>query len=66
MPAAKGDTEMNLPVRAVVGFSAALGTMAFVLTAALITPQAAPTAHASAECPNALKAKASTSVEAGA
>lgn len=57
---------MSVAIRTVTGLSAALGTMAFVLTVAVTTPQPRPTAQASASCPMELKAKEAARVRLGA
>ncbi len=52
---------MHLPVRPILGFGAALGAMAFVLAALVLTPPPAePAMHASKaseDCPETLKAQ---------
>lgn len=61
---------MRLPVRPLIGLGAAIGTMAFVLAAVVMTPQPAePAMHAakaSAECPETLKAQKTARTLAGA
>jgi hypothetical protein len=56
---------MQLFVRPILGLTAALGTMGFVMTAALTAPQPRDMQSAKATCPNAIKAPAANVVEGG-
>jgi hypothetical protein len=70
MLGASRSAAMHLPVRPLIGFGAAFGAMAFVLTAVIMTPQPAePAMHAdkaSTDCPDALKAQKKARTIAGA
>jgi hypothetical protein len=47
---------MSFPLRALVGFGAAFAAVAFVTIAGLTAPRAETILHASAGCPDAVKA----------
>jgi hypothetical protein len=46
---------MRLPIRPMVGLSAAATTMGFVILAGVTAPRAEPAMHASAKCPDEAK-----------
>jgi hypothetical protein len=57
---------MSLSIRNLAGLGAAVLTIALVLVSAISTPSPRSDGHGSASCPDALKAKASQPVQAGA
>ena len=57
---------MPISIRNFAGLGAAVFTVALVLVSAISTPDPHARAHASAGCPDTLKAKLSQPVQAGA
>ncbi|MDP3737150.1 MAG: hypothetical protein Q8R02_07165 [Hyphomonadaceae bacterium] len=56
---------MQLSARPILGLTAALGTMGFVMTAALTAPQPRDMQSAKAACPNDIKAPTAAKVVEG-
>jgi hypothetical protein len=61
-----GDTAMSLPLRPLIGFGAAFAAMAMVVIAGMTAPRAETIQHASAQCPDELKAQNAVEAASGA